>query len=153
MATSVIAHGAIAALTDAGDLPPRAARAADGLDLLAPMAGYKGFALGLAVEALSGAVAGAGVVRADPGPDSQGALLMAVDVSRIRSIDAVVRDVETAIDWVRSAGSPGGPAIRIPGEFTVADSGCVTIARPVWDSLTQLSERHRVAIPSPFRGR
>jgi LDH2 family malate/lactate/ureidoglycolate dehydrogenase len=151
MATSVIAHGAIAALADAGELPPATARAADGSDLLAPMAAYKGFALGLAVEALSGAVTGAGVVRSDPGPDAQGALLMAVDVSRIRSIDAVVRDVETALDWVRSAGSPSGPPIRIPGESTVADSGCVTIARPVWDSLTELSDGLGVAIPSTSR--
>jgi hydroxycarboxylate dehydrogenase B len=149
MATSVIAHGAVAALTDAGDELPTGARAAGDTELLAPMAGYKGFALSLVVEALAGAVTGAGVVRADPGPDSQGALLMAVDVSRIGSADAAVRDLETAIDWVRSAAAPNGPPIRIPGEFTVPDPGVVTIAAPVWASLVELSGQLGVPCPVP----
>jgi hydroxycarboxylate dehydrogenase B len=150
MATSAYAHGTLGALAEAGRAIPDDALHPDDGDLLAPMAGHKGFALGLMIEALAGALTGAGTVRADPPPDSQGALLVAIDVAAARALDAATRDLEDAIDWVRSASAPGAPPIRIPGEHRADGAGTqVTIAPPVWASLGELSRRLGVRPPEP----
>jgi uncharacterized oxidoreductase len=153
LATSAYAHGTLAALREAGRPPPDGAllpgSQAGGEDLLLPMAAHKGFALGLIVEALAGALTGAGVVSPDPGPESQGALLLALDVAAISSLAAVTRDVDAAIDWVRSVAGDGAEPLRIPGEFRVATPEKVEIAGPVWSALTELSNTHQVGRPEP----
>jgi hydroxycarboxylate dehydrogenase B len=148
MATSAYAHGTLAALAEAGRAIPDDALHPDDRELLAPMAGHKGFALGLMVDALAGAVTGAGAVCAEPSPESQGALLVAIDVAAARPLDAATRDLEDAIDWVRSARAPGASPIRIPGEGRAAGAGTeVTIAPRVWASLGELSRRLDVRPP------
>jgi LDH2 family malate/lactate/ureidoglycolate dehydrogenase len=152
MATSVHAHGTLAALREAGSPAPEHAVPPGSPELLLPMAGYKGFALGLAVEALAGALTGAGVVSAGPPPESQGALLFAIDVSAISSPADVTRDLEAAIAWVRSGVSPGDSPIHIPGEAALAGPGAeIAIAAPVWRALIELSERLELQPPAPVR--
>lgn len=154
MATSVVAHGTLEALGEAGRRLTDDALVPGAGGLMLPMAGYKGFALGLVVEALAGALTGAGVVRSDPPPESQGALFMAIDVAAVSSLGAATGDLEAAIDWVRSASAPGAAPIRIPGEHRVAGAGSeVTIAAPVHRSLVELSARLGVHTPRPRHGR
>jgi LDH2 family malate/lactate/ureidoglycolate dehydrogenase len=154
MATSVVAHGTLEALGEAGRALPDGALVSGAGGQMLPMAGYKGFALGLVVEALAGALTGAGVVRSDPTPESQGALFIAIDVAVVSSLGAATGDLEAAIDWVRSASAPGAAPIRIPGEHRVAGAGAeVTIAAPVHRSLLELSARLGVHTPGPRRGR
>lgn len=153
MATSVLAHGTLAALNEAG-LPRPGDALLPGSDrLLVPMAGYKGFALGLVVEALAGALTGAGVVRGDPPAESQGALLIALDVGALDSLESVTQELEVAIDWVRSASPAGAPPIRIPGEHHVAGGGAeVSVAGPVYRSLLELSRGLAIRSPEPHDG-
>jgi LDH2 family malate/lactate/ureidoglycolate dehydrogenase len=148
MATSAYAHGTLGALSEAGRPLPDDAFVPGADDLMLPMAGYKGFALGLVVEALAGALTGAGVVRDDPPPTSQGALLVAVDVAALASPEAATRDLEAAIVWVRSAASADAEPIRIPGENRVAGAGEeVAIAARLWRMLVELS--NNLAVPLP----
>jgi LDH2 family malate/lactate/ureidoglycolate dehydrogenase len=149
MATSVSAHGTIAALDEAGQQQPDDALLAGDNGLLLPLGGHKGFALGLVVEALAGALTGAGVVAEVEPQESQGALLFAIDVAALASPDAI-RDVDAAITWVRSAPTADGTPIRIPGERRAGGAGSeVTIPAGLWDELAAISVRLGVSVPNP----
>jgi uncharacterized oxidoreductase len=150
MATSAYAHGTLDALGEAGRPSPDDALLAGGDGLLLPLGGHKGFALGLVVEALAGALTGAGVVSAVEPPESQGALMVAIDVAAFGSPKRATQDVEAAIAWVRTSASLDGKPIRIPGENrTGSAGGKVAIASRLWDLLVELSDRLGVRPPDP----
>lgn len=150
MATSAYAHGTLGALCEAGGQLPDDAVLAGSDGLMLPLAGHKGFALGLVVEALAGALTGAGVVSDVEPPESQGALMVAIDIAAFGSPEATTRDVEAAIAWIRTAPSSDGSPVRIPGENRVAGAGAeVAVAARLWDSLVELSDRLGVRSP-PF---
>jgi uncharacterized oxidoreductase len=153
MATSVYAHGTIAALGEAGLQQPDDALLAGDNGLMLPLGGHKGFALGLVVEALAGALTGAGVVAEVEPPESQGALLFAIDVASIGSAADAARDVDAAIAWVRSAPTLDGSPVRIPGESRAAGAGTeVTVTAGLWNELEAISDRLGVRAPDPDRG-
>lgn len=153
LATSAYAHGALGAMIEAGQPLPDDAYLSGANDLMLPMAGHKGFALSLVVEALAGALTGAGVVRADPPPESQGALIMAIDVAALASPQAAAQDLEVALAWVRSAPPAGKTPIRIPGENRVPDAGSqVAIAAGRWGLLMDLSRKLDVDPPPVTAG-
>jgi hydroxycarboxylate dehydrogenase B len=104
------------------------------------MAGYKGFALAVIVEALAGALTGAGVVGDPPPAESQGALVVAIDVAAITDAGRASADLERALAWIRSAPSAGDGPVRIPGEATTARAGdAVAVAPGLWTKLIELS--------------
>ncbi len=148
MATSTYAHGTLGALSEAGQPMPDDALLAGGDGLMLPLGGHKGFALGLVVEALAGALTGAGVVGAAERPESQGALIVAIDVAAPALPGNAVRDLEAAIAWVRSARSPDRRPIRIPGENRIAGAGSeVSVTAGLWNSLSKLSTKLNVNLP------
>lgn len=148
MATSAYAHGTLAALTEAGRPVPDGAFVPGQTQLMVPMAGHKGFALALVVEALAGVLTGAGVVREDPPPESQGALIVAIEVAALVPPEAATSDLEAAIAWVRSASSAEGEPIRIPGEYRVPGAGTVlAIPARLWTQLVALSRDLDVSPP------
>ncbi len=148
MATSSYAHGALDWLREAGRQLPEDALLRGEKDLILPMAGHKGFALGLMVEALAGALTGAGVVSPAPPPGSQGALIVAIDLAALGPAPEITRTLEAAIAWVRSASCVDGEPVRIPGEHRVAGAGVeVAIVAPVWSRLVELSAKLGVSLP------
>ena len=154
MATSAYAHGTLGALDEAGGPLPDDALLAGGDSLLLPLGGHKGFALGLVVEALAGALTGAGVVSDVEPPESQGALIVAIHFAAFGSPMDATRDVDAAIAWVRTASSTDGSPIRIPGENRIAGAGAeVAIAARLWGSLVELSDRLGVRPPDPHEPR
>jgi hydroxycarboxylate dehydrogenase B len=149
MATSACALGTLAALREAGEpLPEHALLDAD-RELLLPMAGHKGFGLGLLVEALAGALTGAGVVQHEPPTETQGALFVAIDVNALRPLASAAQDLEDAITWVRSARLAGAEAIRIPGEHRGAATDPVAVPAGVWTRMMRLGAKLGVAVPDP----
>ena len=113
LATSVAAYGKVQVLRDAGQPVPEA-WVRDGL--LQPLGGAKGFALALLVEALAGVVSGAGAVGPDPGPDDQGAFLLAFDPGRFGDPDDLAERVDSMLAHVLSAPVREGAApLRAPG--------------------------------------
>lgn len=150
MATSVYAHGTVAALRELGLPSPDNALAAGGNGLLLPLGGHKGFALGLVVEALAGALTGAGVVGEVEPPGTQGALLFSINIAAFGSPAAAIGDVEAAIAWVRSAPTADQGPIRIPGESRANGAGVeVRVPAGLWDELTAISDRYGVDAPEP----
>lgn len=148
LATSAYAHGTLAALTEAGQTLPDDALVPGRPDLMLPMAGHKGFALALIVEALAGALTGAGVVSEDPPLELQGALIVAVDIAALAPPATVTDQLEQAIAWVRSAAPAAGQTIRIPGEHRVPGAGAeVVIPARLWTQLVECSQE--LDVPSP----
>jgi len=75
--------------------------------VLRPAGGVKGFGLAMIVEALAGALTGAGTVSAHPEHDDQGTLVIALDIASLRPMSDFVAEVEEAITYVREI-PPGG---------------------------------------------
>jgi LDH2 family malate/lactate/ureidoglycolate dehydrogenase len=117
MSTSVVAAGRVAEWRDRGEpIPPEWANETGALR---PVGGFKGFGLALVVEALAGALTGAGTVTATPEHDDQGVLMIALDVGRLRPLDEFAAEVEQFIRYVRDVPlERDAPAIRMPGETT-----------------------------------
>jgi LDH2 family malate/lactate/ureidoglycolate dehydrogenase len=104
----------------------------------------------LVVEALAGALTGAGVVSEVEPPESQGALIMAIDIAAFGSPADSTRDLDAAITWIRTSPSSDGKPIRIPGENRNDGAGAeVSIAAGLWDLLVELSDRLGVHAPDP----
>jgi LDH2 family malate/lactate/ureidoglycolate dehydrogenase len=78
--------------------------------------GYKGFGLGLLVEALSLALPGAGRALR-PDKFSQGAFLQVIDPGRFGGLDYFLRETSELADRCRASRVPAGrPPVRLPGE-------------------------------------
>jgi LDH2 family malate/lactate/ureidoglycolate dehydrogenase len=92
----------------------------------APLAGHKGFGLGLCVALLSGPLVGGEVGSAidgwhteEGGQGRRGHLFMAIDPAAFGDTDAFRGSVSTYLDEVRaSRTAPGVDHVRIPGERT-----------------------------------
>ena len=113
LSTSVVAHGKVRVLEDAGKpVPEEWVR--DGL--LQPLGGAKGFALALVVEALAGVVSGAGASSASPGPDDQGVFMLAFDPARFGPPAELAERLDAMLAYVLAAPlEPGAEALRAPG--------------------------------------
>ena len=97
--------------TDANEFygPPQGA--------LLPIAGHKGFGLGLAFDILAGAVSGAGCSRPDATRVGNGFLMHVIDVEMFRDAGEFLGDVEGLVDYVKSSKlAPGFDEILVPGE-------------------------------------
>jgi hydroxycarboxylate dehydrogenase B len=122
--------------------------------VLKPMGGVKGFAIALIVEALAGSLTGAGTVRRNPQHDDQGALMIAIDVERLRPLRDFTSDVEAFIEYVRDVPlEPGAPGLRMPGEGGSERIRRLAARTPVRDftarRLSELADEFEVPMPIP----
>lgn len=106
-----------------------------------PMAGHKGYGLGLVVELLAGAMLGAKVGRlAAPGTD--GLLLVVAPVDQFRPGDLVRSDAGRLVEELRGS-RPVDPAhpVRVPGDRAATarhrshTTGTVSLDASLWDDL------------------
>jgi LDH2 family malate/lactate/ureidoglycolate dehydrogenase len=153
MATSVIARGRLAEWSDRNEPIPAEWVTATGA--IRPAAGYKGFGLSLVVEALAGALTGAGTVSASPEHDDQGVLAIALDVARLRPLDGFAREVDAMLDYVKDVPlEEGAEAVRAPGE-SGARAAAERLLRGVpvqpftWARILRLARELGVPPPEP----
>lgn len=144
MATTSVAMGRVSEWRDRGlAIPPEWANESGVLQF---MAGAKGFALALVVEALAGALTRAGTVPSVTGDDRQGVLLVALDVARFRPLHDFTNDVESFAQYVRETPLEAeAVAIRMPGESAATTartrrSSGVPVQSFTWASLNDLAE-------------
>jgi uncharacterized oxidoreductase len=85
--------------------------------VLLPLGGHKGFALGVIVEVLAGALSGGSCSRPGIKVVSNNMLTIVIDPARFRSLEEFHQDVADFIAWVKSARTvtPDGE-ILMPGE-------------------------------------
>jgi LDH2 family malate/lactate/ureidoglycolate dehydrogenase len=146
LATSVVARGRLDEERDRGAAIPAGWLTAAGA--LRPFGGVKGFGLALVVEALAGALTGAGTVRDTPDHDDQGVLAIAIDVARLRPLDGFTAEVDRFLAYVTDVPlEPGAAPVRVPGDTTPADR--VTIARHTWEALGRVADDLGIARPRP----
>lgn len=82
-----------------------------------PLGGHKGFALGVLVEVLAGALSAGNCSRPGVKVVSNNMLTIVLDPARFVSLDAFHKDIADFVDWVKSArtATPDGE-ILMPGE-------------------------------------
>ena len=100
--------------TDARDLngpPPGALLALGGI------AGHKGFALGLMIDILAGALSGAGCSGSDNTKVYNATLMIAIDIAQFTPLEDFYRQVDELVTYVKSSPlAPGFDEILVPGE-------------------------------------
>ena len=130
--------------------PPGSVLPLGGIDL-----GYKGFALGLLVEALTSALAGYG--RADQ-PSNWGAsvFLQVIDPQAFGGLTAFVQETEWLAEASRNNPTkPGSPPVRLPGSRALqrrseqVQNG-VTLHPAIMPALQSWADKLGVAVPNPL---
>jgi uncharacterized oxidoreductase len=157
ISTSTVSYGTLQMLARLGrPAPPGAVidhdgkpssdpRAADGGAQL-PMAGHKGYGIGLLIELLAGPMIGAKAGRsAVPGGD--GLLVVATPVDLFRGAGVVADEAQRLLGEIRhSRPAREGSPVRIPGERSAAaraaafHQGEVDIDTEVWQSFLSAGE-------------
>lgn len=151
MSTSVVAAGRLAEWRDRGEPIPSDWVTESGA--LRPVGGVKGFGLALMVEALAGALTGAGTVSGDPKHDDQGTLVIALDIRSLCPIADFVAQVEEFIAYVRDVPlEPGSQPIRMPGESgartaRVRSGDGVPVQGFTWQRMQLLAAEFKVPLP------
>ncbi|MFL6663186.1 MAG: Ldh family oxidoreductase [Rhizobacter sp.] len=130
--------------------PPGAILPLGGMDQ-----GYKGFALGLLVEALTGGLAGHGRGEAEKRWGAS-VFLQVIDPAAFAGRDAFERATGWLADACRAAPvKPGSPPVRLPGERALAlreaqQRSGVALHPEVMPSLVPYAERWSVPVPGPL---
>lgn len=128
---------------------------------IGPLAGHKGFGLGLCVALLSGPLTGGAVGNGlngwrdtDVAADSRGHLFLAIDPASFGDPDVFCQSVREYLDEIRNSRlAPGVDGIRIPGERShqtrrdTAQHG-VVILEESWQRLAAHAERLGVEVPT-----
>ena len=84
---------------------------------LVPLGGHKGFALGLVMDILAGALSGGGCSRGDAERWGNATFILAIDPGVFITGDGFTNEVESLLNHVRSSRlAPGFEEILIPGE-------------------------------------
>ena len=130
--------------------PPGSVLPLGGMDL-----GYKGFALGLLVEALTSALAGHG--RAD-NPTNWGAsvFLQVINPQAFGGLDAFTRETEWLAEASRTNPTkPGNPPVRLPGSRALQRRAeqmrdGVTLYPTIMPALQSWAEKLGVTVPTPL---
>ena len=126
---------------------------------IGPLAGHKGFGLGLCVALLSGPLTGSDTGRAlRSGGDipRKGHLFIAIDPACFGNTDVFRAAASAYLAQVKDTGLVDGvAAIRIPGERSAAvhrqtlETGRVVIYQSVWERMTDVARALGVEAPEP----
>ncbi len=117
---------------------------------------YKGFGLGLLLDALVGGLSGGICSRADAPPAVGNCVLFIVlDIARFGGLDSFLEQTGGLTSFVRSCPTADGVAeILLPGDperktLTERSTQGIPIADGTWKLLTDLAARLKVSLPSP----
>ena len=169
-ATSIAPEGKIRTLLNAGQSLPagwivdsQGRSSTNAADLYGPprgailsFGGHKGFGLAMLVDALAGALSGAGCCIAENQPlagKTDGALLIALRVENFCSLGGFRDAVRQLIEHVKSSpAAPGVAEVLVPGELEYRQRAAnlehgVPLPAATWDLLCTASRRAGVNIP------
>ena len=144
---------------------PSADPAAVRAGAIGPLAGHKGFGLGLCVALLAGPLTGSdtGSALLARGTARKGHLFLAVDPARFGDANAFRAAASAYLAEVKAcAPAEAAEAIRVPGERAAAarrgalETGRVTVYESVWTRMAEIAGGLNVEVPEteapPFRG-
>lgn len=166
MASSRISNGRLKqAQRDGERLPDGAALDAQGREtteagraqVLLPVGGPKGAGFALMVECFASLLAGAPILARMLGEGKKGhgqnAVLILIDVARLRPTTDFAADVDLLADLVKRLPlAEGAGEIRLPGERGARSAARrrregVPVAPKIWAELVELAKAHKVAVP------
>ena len=130
--------------------PPGTILPLGGIDL-----GFKGFALGLLIEALTAGLGGSG---RSSGICQWGAsvFLQIIDPKAFGGLEGLITETQWLSDACRTATPrPGSPPVRLPGQRALALreqqlSGGVRLYPGIISGLREWAERYKVSLPTPI---
>lgn len=113
---------------------------------------YKGFSLGLLIEALCGSLVGMPMmVKGDPSNNSfggftpkRGGMIMVIDPAQITSLEEFIGANSDLISKIKAARSRKGETIRIPGEQAASEKSAklgnnsIEIPNELWEEISRL---------------
>jgi len=127
--------------------PPGTILPVGGIDL-----GYKGFALGLLIEALTSALAGNGRSN-PPGRWGSSVFLQVIDPEKMGGLDNFTREMQWLVDAShQNKTRPGNPPVRLPGERGLKlraeqlENG-VELYPAIPPALQSLADKYGIAMP------
>lgn len=133
------------------DVPPRAAL----LPLGGLLAGHKGFALGLLVDVLAGALSGAGCSAGDlDSSDRNGLFVLAVDPGHFLGREGFLDRVEEYVERLKGLRTaPGVEEILVPGERAHRERERVraeglSLDPGIWEPVRALAEELGLELPA-----
>lgn len=151
-ATSAVASGRLAEERDRGNKLSADWVGADGL--LKPFGGFKGFGLGLLVEALGGALSGSQTVSERKTADHQGTLIIAIDVAQLRDLEEYTAQVEEFISYVKGSQLlDETEPIRVPGERApspaqIEAARAITLNLKTWENMQRVAVALEIQMPA-----
>ncbi len=116
--------------------------------------GYKGFALGIMIEAMTGALAGYGRAE-EPGRWGASVFLQLINPAAFGGTDAFKREMQFLADACHSSAAKDAGSIRLPGEraFRLRDeqkSEGLELYPSILPALRQLAEKYQLDFPDPL---
>ncbi|MBM3774384.1 MAG: Ldh family oxidoreductase [Acidobacteria bacterium] len=166
ISTCVIAEGKLRNMRNAGKPAPPGAiidaegkpstRAADFYGppqgALLPIAGHKGFALGLITDILAGALSGAGCSSPEATRVGNAFLAIVIDIERARGREGFARDIESLVDYVKSSKlAPGFEEILVPGEPESREQSRrqregISLDETTWGQIAESAGKYRISM-------
>ncbi|RIK40803.1 MAG: dehydrogenase [Chloroflexi bacterium] len=122
------------------------------LPLGGPM-GYKGYGLGMMIDAIAGGLSWAGCSADKPTRGGSGYLALAIKVESFIDVDEYKREVQCLIDWVKSSPTmPGVDKIYLPGEIEEGtkqkrEAEGIPLEESTWASIVEAAQL--VNVPAP----
>lgn len=116
--------------------------------------GYKGYGLGMMIDAIAGGLSWAGCSTAQPTRGGSGWLALAIKIESFIDIDDYKQEVQKLIDWVKSSPTmPGTERIYLPGEIEdeirrERESDGIFVEEATWQALVETAQSIAVAVPS-----
>lgn len=117
-----------------------------------PIAGHKGFALGLASDILAGALSGAGCTRQGVKRVGNSFWATIIDIDRIRDRSDFDRDVGDLIDWIKSSRKAEGVSeILVAGEPELRtqakrEKDGIPVHDATWAAIVETGKRYHLDI-------
>lgn len=119
---------------------------------LLPMAGYKGFGLGLAAEILGGVLTGYGTANNPDYKEGNGSFIVAVDVSKFVPAKEFGKKVDALLKYVKAVPADSETKeILIPGELEYRtreqrERAGIPVTDAVWTDITAMAKKLKVRL-------
>ena len=120
-----------------------------------PIAGHKGFALGLASDILAGALSGAGCTREGVTRIGNSFWATIIDPDQVRGRGDFDRDVTALIDWIKSSRKAEGVSeILVAGEPELRtqakrEKEGIPVHADTWAAIVESAQRHGLNLKTP----
>ncbi len=117
-----------------------------------PIAGHKGFALGLASDILAGALSGAGCTRQGETRVGNSFWVTIIDPEQVRGREAFDEDVRNLVDWVKSSRKAEGVSeILVAGEPELRtrakrEEEGIPVHAETWAAIVEVAKRYDVSL-------